>query len=318
MSRCRQHPDCTIAFAKAVLFVVGITTAPTTAYSDSTAPADGRRVLQQAIQSLRPQPSTDTSPVAFSVGGLNYVVPRNYILTMDNWSGGPQVLVTLRVNAPDMKPLTAETLPCFTATPASRPPGCLPFQFALEGPAGPSAEQAFDNATLPRWPFLIAAVTWVLVVIPLVYDVGGLIDVSRIPALIILPLVSVLWSAFVVCALIRRHWRTAIAIFISTLAFVTISSLTLIYAHQIRFWAMWPIYSIEVARLPSDIKDRSISWPWSAGYGYQETLLYDEQDRYAPSPRQSEYVNEKCPIGESCKVSIRHIIGHFYLSIIRW
>jgi len=69
-------------------FATGIapTTAPLTKRQQ-----EGRRELHKAYASLRPRPSTDTTPVAFSVGGIRYRIPRDYIITMDNWNGGPQV-----------------------------------------------------------------------------------------------------------------------------------------------------------------------------------------------------------------------------------
>lgn len=108
---------------------------------------EGRRELEKAAHSLIPRPSTDTTPIAFSVGGVHYQVPRNYVITMDNWSGGPQVLVTLQVNLADLQPVTPATVACFIARPTDRPPGCEPFKFWIEGTGGVSSDQAFANAS---------------------------------------------------------------------------------------------------------------------------------------------------------------------------
>ena len=51
---------------------------------------------------------------------------------MENWKGGPQGLVGVRVNLPDLKPLTEETRTCFTILPTARPPECEPFEFNIE------------------------------------------------------------------------------------------------------------------------------------------------------------------------------------------
>jgi len=109
--------------------------------------AAGRKELQKAIISSLPRPSLDTYPVEFSVGGINHRVPRNYLATMDDWNGGPQGIVTLRVNLPDLKPYSQETFNCFTAKPLDRPPGCEPFSFRIYGPGGPapaSGAEAFE------------------------------------------------------------------------------------------------------------------------------------------------------------------------------
>jgi hypothetical protein len=114
----------------------------TSAADDS---GDGRRELQKAIISLATHPSTETYPVEFSVGGIHYRMPRNYLPTMENWNGGPQALVTVTVNLPDLKPLSQETSACFTAKTPDRPPGCEPFSFRINAPAGPSPNQAFER-----------------------------------------------------------------------------------------------------------------------------------------------------------------------------
>jgi hypothetical protein len=113
--------------------------------ADPTADA-GRAEMEKGVISLTPRPSTDTTPVEFSVGGIHYRVPRNYLVTMDHWEGGPQVLVTLRVNLPDLKPLTEETRQCFSVAPLYRPLGCEPFKFWIEGKPLVSADEAFANA----------------------------------------------------------------------------------------------------------------------------------------------------------------------------
>jgi hypothetical protein len=109
----------------------------------------GRKEIQKAIIASLPRASLDTYPVEFSVGGIHYRVPRNYLTTMEDWSGGPQGLVTLRINLSDLKPYSQDTFNCFTAKPLDRPPGCEPFSFRVYGPGGPSpasGAEAFERS----------------------------------------------------------------------------------------------------------------------------------------------------------------------------
>lgn len=101
--------------------------------------------MGKSSQVVDASPSTDTTPIEFNVGGVEYRVPRNFIITMDNWAGGSQGLVTLRVNIADMKPMTEETRQCFSVAPLSRSPGCEPFNFLIEGKPLVSADEAFKN-----------------------------------------------------------------------------------------------------------------------------------------------------------------------------
>lgn len=112
------------------------------ANADDTA---GRAETQQAIISAWPHPSLDTYPVGFSIGGIHYRIPRNYLTTMENWKGGPQYIVTVAVNLPDLKPYSTETLPCFTTKAPERPPGCELLSFRINVPGGPPAEEVFQK-----------------------------------------------------------------------------------------------------------------------------------------------------------------------------
>lgn len=116
---------------------------PFPAAADDQILSRGRAELQRAIESLRPRPSLDTTPIEFSVGGIRYRMPRNYLMTMDNWNGGPQGLVTVQVKLPDLEPVTEETRACFAARPLSRPPECEPLSFTINAPGGPSSDEAF-------------------------------------------------------------------------------------------------------------------------------------------------------------------------------
>jgi hypothetical protein len=121
------------------------------------AAASDHAKAQEATEQPGAGASLDVKPVEFSVAGVQYRVPRNYIITMSNWHGGPQEIVTMRVNLIDLGPLTKETQACFaknpfgissnvTVQPTSRATGCMPFQFLLEVPGSAvNADQAFAN-----------------------------------------------------------------------------------------------------------------------------------------------------------------------------
>lgn len=62
---------------------------------------------------------------------VRYRVPRNYIAWMEDWNGGAQRLVRLKVTYPDFKPLTRETAQCLALSAAFRPTTCTPIEFRL-------------------------------------------------------------------------------------------------------------------------------------------------------------------------------------------
>lgn len=114
--------------------------------ANADAPKAGQEELQRVITNSLPRRNNDQIQITFSVGGIKYRMPRNYLVTMENWEGGPQALVVLRVNVDDMQPRTDATRTCFDVVPAKRPPGCDPLQFNVNAPGGVSADQAFTNA----------------------------------------------------------------------------------------------------------------------------------------------------------------------------
>ena len=106
----------------------------------------GEAELDKAVRQMAPQPSADTTPVEFSVGGVWYRMPRNYLITMESWNGGPQALVTVRVNISDLNPMTEKTRACFAAITTHRLPDCEPFEFRIEGRGMVSAGEALASA----------------------------------------------------------------------------------------------------------------------------------------------------------------------------
>jgi hypothetical protein len=125
-----------VGFCSACLLVA----ASSAKADDQSIIAQGQEELRKAADALRPHPSSETTPADFTIAGVHYRVPRNYIVTMDKWAGGPQEVVTLRVTIPDLKPLDAGTSACLLAKPVERPPE----------PAGHASSVRIG--TLRRWP----------------------------------------------------------------------------------------------------------------------------------------------------------------------
>jgi hypothetical protein len=93
------------------------------------------------------QPSKETTPVEFSVGGVHYKVPRNYIQRMDNYKGGPQVIVKFAVTFPGFEPLTDKTEQCILHTKTTEPQECVPVRFLIDvlGDTFPTDEDIFER-----------------------------------------------------------------------------------------------------------------------------------------------------------------------------
>jgi hypothetical protein len=121
--------------------------------------AAGQPALDKPAE-LSPGVSLATTPVEFSVAGTVYRVPRDYLITMSNWAGGPQEFVTMRGNGPHLTPLTEATRQCLSGDPfalsaeimikPASPTECMPFQLNLADPdgreaSGVTAEQEFEK-----------------------------------------------------------------------------------------------------------------------------------------------------------------------------
>jgi hypothetical protein len=79
---------------------------------------------------------------------IRYRIPRNYLTWMDDWNGGAQTLVRLKVTFPGFEPLTRETEQCLSRSPAYRPAPCVPLEIILRGGDAhePPDEVRFNNA----------------------------------------------------------------------------------------------------------------------------------------------------------------------------
>jgi hypothetical protein len=86
------------------------------------------------------RPSPDTTPIEFSVGSIQYKVPRNFIIAMDHWSGGPQPLAVLKVEYPSFQPMNEENKGCFLKTVR-----CNMVEFTIQPPTFGSLNEGFEN-----------------------------------------------------------------------------------------------------------------------------------------------------------------------------
>jgi hypothetical protein len=108
-----------------------------TGYPDSI---PGYDEIRRKSQSLRPDPSMDTTVVAVTNGSVTYDIPRNYIFQSD------PVFPTLRVTYPGFLPLREDTRACFDPKNDPSRSGCTTFQLRLGGWKGPP----FSNAEMFR------------------------------------------------------------------------------------------------------------------------------------------------------------------------
>jgi hypothetical protein len=151
----RSHRDRSVSLRALALICSLIAAATSTRAQDSPAkPLSGQYAeLNKQLQVQNNQASLDTTPITFSIAEAKYKVPRNYIVWMDNWNGGPQTLVRFKVTYPKFEPLDQRNAPCMALAPLYRPPGCLPVEFIVAnggrsvggGGWAASDEEAFNN-----------------------------------------------------------------------------------------------------------------------------------------------------------------------------
>jgi hypothetical protein len=77
-------------------------------------------------QRWRDRPSASTDPLTFSLVGIPYHTPPK-----NDWNGGAQTLVRLKVTFPGFEPLKLNTEHCMSLSPAFRPTTCTPIEFIL-------------------------------------------------------------------------------------------------------------------------------------------------------------------------------------------
>ncbi len=100
---------------------------------------------QASAPELRFTPSESTQVVTFSIDKVIYKVPRNYIINMDDWSGGPQQLVVFRVTYPGFRPLDPSTRRCLEASVSFSGRECAPMDFIISRGYSVSDEKSFEN-----------------------------------------------------------------------------------------------------------------------------------------------------------------------------
>lgn len=142
--RARRIPLRT-ATPTALILVFGLALSHAQAAGADAQPRSGYSELLQALESAIPYPSVDTTPVKFSISDVNFTLPRNYITAMDDWSGGPQHIVTIALNFPDLSPKTSENSACFAHIGVEKRFSCWPLDILLEEASDLSEEQRLRN-----------------------------------------------------------------------------------------------------------------------------------------------------------------------------
>jgi len=107
----------------------------------------------KGVMAFIDRPSKDSTPVEFGIDDMHYKAPRNYIVKMDNYKGGPQDTVFFQATFPGFEPLTDKTEQCFLHTRAREPQGCIPVRFWIGryGTLFVSDEDVFER-NLRRYP----------------------------------------------------------------------------------------------------------------------------------------------------------------------
>lgn len=104
-----------------------------------------QREFDKDLNAIIQRPSESTEPVNFSIGGVRYRVPRNYIISMDSWNGGPQTGVTLRVDTLNFRPQGKDNAPCFARVLKEEPPNCSNINIYIMPPGVATAEGYKNN-----------------------------------------------------------------------------------------------------------------------------------------------------------------------------
>lgn len=85
--------------------------------------------------------SMDTTPIEIELAGSRYRIPRNYLFQAENWKGGPQELVSIRVVYPGFKPFRPDTKDCMLRLNKAR---CRVYDVVILNKF-PASEEGFDN-----------------------------------------------------------------------------------------------------------------------------------------------------------------------------
>jgi hypothetical protein len=107
--------------------------------SEQIPAANSFEEIWKKSQSLKPEPSTDTAPVAVKIGEVSYGIPRNYISNLHfNFP-------VLKVTYPGFNPLTEETSGCFDRKLQAKL-GCTALELNLGPGMSLPNERRFENS----------------------------------------------------------------------------------------------------------------------------------------------------------------------------
>lgn len=136
------HRNLYFRFFTLLLFLV-LCSAEKAIESEST--KKGQAALHDAVAAWHQLPPTDKTPVYLVLGGIEYSIPRNYIISLSNWNGPKQSFIGLRVTFPELKPFTSETESCFVTDHRNHPSNCALLEVSIMGIGPPSVDQIFEN-----------------------------------------------------------------------------------------------------------------------------------------------------------------------------
>jgi hypothetical protein len=145
------------------------------------------------------------------------------------------------------------------------------------------------------------------VVLPPIFFPGGILNPSVLPALLIVPIGALVWVGGLLWSAVRLQWRRALSIAAAGIAFISVTAVVLACGDYVRFWAMYPYYAAKIARIPRIEGHRHADFWWSGGLGWDQSLVYDDQDSETDGP----YAYGTQP---GCQVSNKRLGMHFYAS----
>lgn len=108
-------------------------------------PSTQQREFDKEFNGIIQRPSESTEPVDFSIGGVRLRVPRNYIIRMENWNGGPQTGVSLRVDTLNFRPRGKDNAACFALLLKNQPPNCSELHIGIMSPRVTATAEAYKN-----------------------------------------------------------------------------------------------------------------------------------------------------------------------------
>lgn len=108
-------------------------------------PSTQQREFQKQLNGIIQPPSESTEPVDFNIGGVRFRVPRNNIIRMENWNGGPQTGLALRVDTLNFRPRGKDNAACFALLLRNQPPNCSELDIGIMSPRVTATADAYKN-----------------------------------------------------------------------------------------------------------------------------------------------------------------------------